>query len=125
MTCTRVVADMAAVCLRRRLERARNWALGAPCAVLLAGQVFEVEYLAFGGKGEYRRPAIRVGELPHNQIGPALRQAAANLGVSAIQFGVPIWRTLGMTKAQYANDRRRWLRFRGAELPLAYVNVYW
>jgi hypothetical protein len=84
---------------------------------------FSANYEAFGEQGAFMRLARTVGELPHADCSAALAQAAKNLGVSKISFGVPIWRTLGMTKRQVLADERDWLRFAGADLPLKYVNA--
>lgn len=85
-------------------------------------KVYSATYKAFGEQGEYSRPAKTVGELPHGDVKSALQQAATKLGVNSIQFGIPIWATLGMTKMDVVNDSRKWLMFTGSDLPLTLVN---
>lgn len=80
------------------------------------------DYRALGRNGEYIRPARYVHELDHADRAPALEQAARNLGIERIFFGQHVYMTLGMSYRQAQADGRPWLLFRGAELPLEYVN---
>lgn len=79
-------------------------------------------FCALGQQGNYVRKAVSVGELPHSMRLDALKVAAQVLGVQQIQYGVPIYRTLGMTKTELMADRRQWLRFSGESLPLS---LFW
>jgi hypothetical protein len=79
-------------------------------------------YFAFGEQGSYVRKALNVGELPHALRKPALEQAADVLDIEYIQYGVPIYQTLGLTKSELDADKRQWLRFTGETLPLA---LFW
>lgn len=79
-------------------------------------------YFAFGEQGGYVRKALNVGELPHALRQNALKLAADVLGIEYIQYGVPIYRTLGLTKSDLDTDKRQWLRFTGETLPLA---LFW
>lgn len=84
---------------------------------------FENQYYeAFGESGPFIRPARTVAELEHSDRLPALRKAAVNLRLDHIQFGVQIWKTLGMTRREARVDGRAWLMCSGANLPLALVN---
>lgn len=85
---------------------------------------FKHEYKALDNwGGEYMRDAFTVGELPHHKRAAALKQAALKLGIQKIEFGVPIWDTIGMLKCDVAVDERRWLLYKGCDLPLMYVNA--
>lgn len=77
-------------------------------------------YSAIGEDGEYTRQAFSVGELPDHLRLVALQKAANVLGLEAIQFGVPIFHTLGMTRRQAEMDGRGWIMYAGADLPLDY-----
>lgn len=79
-------------------------------------------YIAFGPYGDYERVARTVGELPTPaERVDALRAAAARFGIARIQYGIPIWQTLGLTKGAFLADSRQWLRYTGEALPLTYV----
>lgn len=79
-------------------------------------------YFAFGEQGSYVRKALNVGELPHGLRQPALELAADVLNIEHIQYGVPIYQTLGLTKSEIDKDKRQWLWFTGETLPLA---LFW
>ena len=66
-------------------------------------------YTAFGEQGEYIRKAKTVGELPHPMRRKALKVAAEKLNVEKIQFGVPIYRTLKLTRSELIKNKRQWL----------------
>jgi len=81
-----------------------------------------LNYEALGPNGPFIRRASTIGELEHQDRLPALRDAAQNLGLEVIHFGVPIWQTLGLTLKEAKQDNRDWLIFRGENLPLEFAN---
>ncbi len=82
---------------------------------------YKAMYEAFGEQGATMRPARIVGELPHSERKSALQQAAQRLNIEKISFGVPIWKTLGLTRNAAKSDGRPWLVYTGDSLPLEYV----
>lgn len=79
-------------------------------------------YMAFGQQGNFIRKARTVGELPHSLSMAALKVAANRLGVKQIQYGVPVYRTLGFTRSELDKDSRHWLKHTGESLPL---QLFW
>lgn len=78
-------------------------------------------YEGLDGDGhEYTRQAFTVGELPEHLRKPALQKAARVLGFETIRFGVPLYESAGMTKADARKDGRAFLEYRGEDLPLDY-----
>jgi len=49
----------------------------------------------------------------------AIKEIQRATGIQKIQYGVPVYRTLGLTQHQANHDGRPWLRLRGADLPLS------
>ena len=77
-------------------------------------------YKAFGSKGEYERKARTIGELPLDLRSAAIGLAEEVLGVARIQAGIPIYRTLGLTKRAFLADSRVWVSYSGYDLPLRF-----
>ncbi|HHY0527482.1 TPA: hypothetical protein ACVU4L_004182 [Vibrio parahaemolyticus] len=80
-------------------------------------------YIASGPNGDYARPANTIGELPGKHLRKlALKLAAEKLGVEQINFGLEIYKTLGMTKNEALKDGRSWLLQNGDSLK---VDLFW
>lgn len=78
-------------------------------------------YESLDGDGfPYTRQAFTVGELPEHLRKPALQKAAIVLGFDSIRFGVPLYGSAGMNKAEARKDGRAFLEYRGEDLPLDY-----
>ena len=78
-------------------------------------------YVAYADKGDIVRPATTVGELPGVKLRKFVLQEAANiLGVEKIQYGIPIFKTLKLTRQQAETDGREWLLSSGCDLKLKY-----
>lgn len=76
---------------------------------------------ALDGDGfPYTRQAFTVGELPEHLRRPALQKAARVLSFELIRYGVPLYESAGMTKADAKKDGRAFLQYRGEDLPLDY-----
>lgn len=76
---------------------------------------------ALDGDGyPYTRQAFTVGELPEHLRQQALQKAARVLGFELIRYGVPLYESAGMTKADAKKDGRAFLQYRGEDLPLDY-----
>jgi|7_EtaG_2_1085326.scaffolds.fasta_scaffold109786_3 hypothetical protein len=76
---------------------------------------------ALDGDGyPYTRQAFTIGELPEHLRKPALQKAARVLGFETIRYGVPLYESAGMTKADARKDGRAFLEYRGEDLPLDY-----
>lgn len=84
--------------------------------------LYTANYCAYSEQGDFNRPAKTVGELEHEDRLPALKQAAKNTGLAHISYGVPIYRSLKLTRGQAENDSRNFLFYTGENLPLEYVN---
>lgn len=85
--------------------------------------IYKATYEAFGDQGPYLRPARTVGELPYKLVKFALRQVARNIDAEHIYFGLPVYQSIGMTKAEAIADGRPELLFKAGDLPLEYVNI--
>ena len=76
---------------------------------------------ALDGDGyPYTRQEFTIGELPEHLRKPALQKAARVLGFETIRYGVPLYESAGMTKADARKDGRAFLEYRGEDLPLDY-----
>ena len=79
-------------------------------------------YWAFGEQGEFERKARTIGELPLALVRPAIETAKREFGLPVIHFGVPVYQSLGMTKAECFADSRAFLEQKGADLALS---LFW
>lgn len=82
-------------------------------------------YEALDGDGyPYTRQAFTVGELPDHLRKAALKKASAVLGLGPLSYGIPVYESLGMEKAEAISDGRPFLMYKGLDLPLDYF-WYW
>lgn len=80
-------------------------------------------YVACSEHGDVARPAKTIGELPGTNLRMlALKVAAKALDLGFIHFGVPIYRTLGLTASEAEKDGRPWLLSNGDNLKL---ELFW
>lgn len=80
-------------------------------------------YIACGEHGDVARPAKTIGELPGTNLRMfALKAAAKALDLEFIHFGIPIFKTLGLTTSEAEKDGRSWLLSNGDNLKL---DLFW
>lgn len=85
-------------------------------------------YIAFDGKSgeDYARNALTIGELPNAKMRMAATRAAARVfGVEKVEYGVPIFKTLGLTRTEafeVCKSGKLWILSTGEDIKLA---MFW